>query len=58
MSTGPISRFSLRTVRLILAGVLLAAFFTVSGVTLSDGVLSLDPPAALASEPGGSTGGG
>jgi hypothetical protein len=58
MGTGFVSRFSLRTVRLILAGVLLATLFTVSGVTLSDGVVSLDPPAAFASEPGGSTGGG
>jgi hypothetical protein len=58
MGTGFGSRFSLRTVRLILAGVLLATLFTVSGVTLSHGVVSLDPPAALAGDPGGSTGGG
>lgn len=58
MGTGFVSRFSLRAVRLILAGVLLAALFTVAPVTLSDGALSLDPPAAFAGDPGGSTGGG
>jgi hypothetical protein len=58
MGTGFVSRFSLRAVRLILAGVLLATLFTVAGVTLSDGALSIEPPAALAGDPGGSTGGG
>jgi hypothetical protein len=58
MGTGFISRFSLRTVRLILAGVLLATLLTVAGVNLADGTVVVAPPAAWAGEPGGSTGGG
>ena len=59
MGNGYVSRTSLRTVRLILAGVLLALMMVSGGISVGDGGSVILTPAAIAADhTGGSTGGG
>ncbi|MBI1299199.1 hypothetical protein GC175_30070 [bacterium] len=59
MGNGYVSRTSLRTVRLILAGLLLALMLVGGGISVGDGgAVTLTPAAIAADHTGGSTGGG
>ena len=59
MGKGYVSRTSLRTVRLILAGLLLALAMVSAGIYVGDGeAVTITPAAIAADHPGGSTGGG
>ena len=59
MGNGYVSRTSLRTVHLILAGLLLALMMATAGIDVGGGgAVTLTPAAIAADHTGGSTGGG
>lgn len=59
MGNGYVSRTSLWTVRLILAGLLLALMMATARINVGDGGAVTFTPAAIAADhPGGTTGGG
>ena len=59
MGNGYVSRTSLCTIRLILAGLLLALLTATAGIDVGDGGAVTFTPAAIAADhTGGSTGGG